>query len=133
MKVNVAMAAPSVVMAAILGAVPMQALAAPAAEADQAAVASADNGGIPDVIVTANKREQKLQDTPTSIGVITSDDLVKRQITDIEQVTRNIAGLNVINAGPGQNTLMIRGLVGAGESTVGLYYDNMPTAGTGDS
>lgn len=36
-------------------------------------------------------------------------------------------------AGPGQNTLMIRGLVGAGESTVGLYYDNMPTAGTGDS
>lgn len=130
MKIKVAMAAPSMVMAAVLGMAPAQAMAAPAADADSAVQSG---GGVPDVVVTANKREQKLQETPTSIGVITSDDLVKRQITDIEQVTRNIAGLNVINAGPGQNTLMIRGLVGAGESTVGLYYDNLPTAGTGDS
>lgn len=86
-----------------------------------------------DIIVTANKREQRLQDTPTSIGVISSEALASRQVTDVQEITRNVAGLNVVNAGPGQNTLMIRGLVGAGESTVGLYYDNMPTAGMGES
>lgn len=134
MRQTVTMAASSMAMAVALIAAPTAAWAAdtpPATDADT--TKPADNGGVPDVVVTANKREQRLQETPSSIGVITADDLTKRQVTDIEQVTRNVAGLNIINAGPGQNTLMIRGLVGAGESTVGLYYDNMPTAGTGDS
>ncbi|WEK01862.1 MAG: TonB-dependent receptor [Candidatus Sphingomonas phytovorans] len=134
MKQTVMMAASSVAMAVALVATPAAARAAdavPAADTDTAK--PADDSGIPDIVVTANKREQRLQETPSSIGVITAEDLTKRQVTNIEQVTRNVAGLNVINAGPGQNTLMIRGLVGAGESTVGLYYDNMPTAGTGDS
>ncbi len=97
------------------------------------AQAAEDGASTTDIIVTANKREQRLQETPTSIGVISGNDLVQRQVTDVQEITRNVAGLNVINQGPGQNTLMIRGLVGAGESTVGLYYDNLPTAGTGES
>ncbi len=48
-------------------------------------------------------------------------------------ITRNVAGLNVIDTGPGQKTFMVRGLVGAGESTVGLYYDDMPTSGSGEN
>lgn len=99
----------------------------------QTAAADEAESDYTDIIVTANKREQRLQDTPTSIGVISSEALAARQVTDVQEITRNVAGLNVVNAGPGQNTLMIRGLVGAGESTVGLYYDNMPTAGMGES
>ena len=97
---------------------------------------SADSSGysLEEVVVTANKRgNQTLQDVGSSIGVIGAAELEKRGVTEFIDITRNVAGLNVIDTGPGQKVFMVRGLVGAGESTVGLYYDDMPTSGSGES
>lgn len=96
--------------------------------------AAADDDGQAPIIVTASKRgNETVQNTPSSIGVLTSEQLESKNIINFDDITRNVAGLNVINEGPGLNTIMIRGLVGAGESTVGLYYDNLPTSGSGES
>jgi len=119
--------------AARIAAVAAIGISAIAGQAAAQSAASSDEQ-IQEVVVTANKRgEQSLQRVATSIGVLTGEALAKRDVVQFVDVTRNIAGLNIINQGPGQNTIMIRGLVGAGESTVGLYYDNLPTTGSGES
>ncbi len=105
-----------------------------AAQGAGPAAATAEDDGPAPIIVTANKRgNETVQNTPSSIGVITAEQLASKNIVNFDDITRNVAGLNVINEGPGLNTIMIRGLVGAGESTVGLYYDNLPTSGSGES
>lgn len=96
--------------------------------------AEADTYQVEEVVITANKRgAESVQDVGTSIGVLGEEALAQRDITQIIDITRNVAGLNVVDQGPGQKTFMIRGLIGAGESTVGLYYDNLPTNGSGES
>ncbi|MFO1502421.1 MAG: TonB-dependent receptor [Steroidobacteraceae bacterium] len=86
-----------------------------------------------EIVVTSNYRGEELQKVGASIGVLRAEELENRGVTEFIDISRNVPGLNVIDAGPGQKTVFIRGLVGAGESTVGLYYDGMPTTGSGES
>ncbi len=116
----------NVVRLAVLGAVAHSGLAA-------AQVADDSSAQLDEVVVTANYRGENLQSVGASIGVLGGAELEKRNITEFMDISRNVPGLNVIDAGPGQKTIFIRGLVGAGESTVGLYYDGMPTTGSGES
>lgn len=101
----------------------------------QSAPAEADRDAsqLEEVVVTANYRGERLQSVGSSIGVLGAEDLASRNITEFMDIARNMPGLNVIDAGPGQKKIFIRGLTGAGESTVGLYYDGMPTTGSGES
>lgn len=86
------------------------------------------------VIVNGTKRgEQNLQSVGASIAVLTAAELEKRRVTEFIDIARNIPGVSVVEGGPGQKSIMIRGITGAGESTVGLYYDNMLTSGSGES
>ena len=103
-----------------------------AAYAQESASAS-DATQLDEVVVTANYRHESLQSVGASIGVLGTGELENRGVVDFMDISRNVPGLNVIDNGPGQKTIFIRGLVGAGESTVGLYYDGMPTSGSGDS
>lgn len=108
--------------------------AAFAADATATAAAAKDNTQLDEVVITANKRgAQALQSVGSSIGVIGAVQMEQRGITEFTDIVRNVAGLNVVDTGPGQKVFMMRGLVGAGESTVGLYYDDMPSTGSGES
>jgi len=93
-----------------------------------AAQAQAD---IEEITVTATKRETTIQDVPFSINVQTQKDIQRSGATDIEELSRNIAGLTVQNLGPGQSQVAIRG-VSAGQivrdqpgvkEQVGVYLD----------
>jgi outer membrane receptor protein involved in Fe transport len=86
---------------------------------------------IEEITVTATKRETTIQDVPFSINVQTQDDIQRAGATDIEELSRNIAGLTVQNLGPGQSQVAIRG-VSAGQivrdqpgvkEQVGVYLD----------
>jgi len=92
------------------------------------ALAQAD---IEEITVTATKRESTIQDVPFSINVQTQEDIQRAGATDIEELSRNIAGLTVQNLGPGQSQVAIRG-VSAGQivrdqpgvkEQVGIYLD----------
>jgi len=92
------------------------------------ALAQAD---IEEITVTATKRESTIQDVPFSINVQTQRDIQRAGATDIEELSRNIAGLTVQNLGPGQSQVAIRG-VSAGQivrdqpgvkEQVGIYLD----------
>lgn len=84
-----------------------------------------------DIIVTATKRAQSLQDVPFSINALTADAIQKSGSTSLEDISRNVAGLSIQNLGPGQSQVSIRG-VSSGQivrdqpgvkEQVGVYLD----------
>lgn len=83
------------------------------------------------IVVTATKRDTTIQDTPFSITALTAEDLQKTGATNLEDISRNVAGLSVQNLGPGQSQVSVRG-VSAGQvvrdqpgvkEQVGVYLD----------
>lgn len=86
---------------------------------------------IEEITVTATKRESRIQDIPFSINVQTQADMQRSGASNLEELSRNIAGLTVQNLGPGQSQVAIRG-VSAGQvvrdqpgvkEQVGVYLD----------
>lgn len=86
---------------------------------------------IEQIIVTATKRESTVQEIPFSINVQSQEDIQRAGAIDLEQLSRNIAGLTIQNLGPGQSQVAIRG-VSAGQivrdqpgvkEQVGVYLD----------
>jgi len=84
-----------------------------------------------EVTVTARKRAESLQDVPFAISARTGDVLRDAGATNVEEVSRTIAGFTVQNLGPGQSQVAIRG-VSAGKTDrdlpgvkeqVGVYMD----------
>ncbi|MEL7486034.1 MAG: TonB-dependent receptor [Pseudomonadota bacterium] len=83
------------------------------------------------IIVTATKRAQTLQEVPFSINAQTQDDIQRTGAQNLEDLSRNVAGLTIQNLGPGQSQVAIRG-VSAGQivrdqpgvkEQVGVYLD----------
>jgi len=81
-----------------------------------------------EVIVTAQKRVESLQDVPIAVSAISGEKLLDNGITDLEELTQYMPNVN-INQGQAQPNLFIRG-VGSGtnvgfEQSVGLYVDGI--------
>jgi len=95
----------------------------------QDSAAEAEDFGIQTVVVTALKRETSLQETPVSIAAINEETLNNMGATSIVDYVRSVPGLQVTDMGPGQRRVTLRGIQAAGESTVGLYYDEVPLSG----
>lgn len=74
----------------------MLALAAPAYA--QTADEATDGN---EIVVTATKRNETIQNVPFSIAAVTAADIQKTGATNIEDIARNVAGLTVQNLGPG--------------------------------
>jgi iron complex outermembrane receptor protein len=84
-----------------------------------------------EITVTARKRAESLQDVPFAISARTGEQLDEFGATNIEDVSRNVAGLSVQNLGPGQSQVGLRG-ISAGKTDrdlpgvkeqVGVYMD----------
>jgi iron complex outermembrane receptor protein len=97
----------------------------------QNAVAQEEPTALGEITVTARKRAESLQDVPFAISARTGENLQAVGAQNIEDVSRNVAGLSVQNLGPGQSQVGIRGisagkidrdLAGVKEQ-VGVYMD----------
>ena len=86
------------------------------------------------MLVTATKRVQLAQDVPFSLNVQSEDDIKRLNTSDLEDLSRNVAGLSIQNLGPGQSQVSIRG-VSSGEivrdqpgvkGQIGVYMDEVP-------
>lgn len=84
-----------------------------------------------EVIVTATKRDSTIQDVPFSINAQTQEDIQRSGAVNLEDLSRNVAGLTIQNLGPGQSQVSVRG-VSAGQvvrdqpgvkEQVGVYLD----------
>ncbi|MEQ9464131.1 MAG: TonB-dependent receptor [Haliea sp.] len=96
-----------------------------------ALVPSVSHAQLEEVLVTATKREASAQDLPFSINAQSEADIRRTGATNLEELSRNVAGLAIQNLGPGQSQVSIRG-VSAGQvvrdqpgvkEQVGVYLD----------
>src|SRR5258708_30082714 len=99
-------------------------LAGRAAAAGGVSADKSEESEIPDIIVTARKTSERLQDAPMSVAVITADSIAKTGATTLEDLVRETPGLTIVSAAPGQNQVILRGL--SGNNTVGFYLDDTP-------
>ncbi len=90
-----------------------------------------DAAELDEVIVTATKRAQSIQDVPFSVNAQSAEDIQRSGASNLEELSRNVAGLSLQNLGPGQSQVAIRG-VSAGQivrdqpgvkEQVGVYLD----------
>ncbi len=97
-----------------------------AAGSDQAS--TSESSGLSEIVITAEKRASTIQETPLSISAVSGEQLLNQGITTIEDVTRNVPGLSMRTAGPGQSEYEARGLAsnGGNSPTVGFYLGDVP-------
>lgn len=116
--------------AAIMTALAPQAALAQA-DADTRAESAYENRT--DIIVTANKRQERLLDVAGSISVVGGEDIDQRQALDLQDLSRSVAGLNLQQgATPGVNRIILRGLNAGGDgATVASVVDDAPLSFSG--
>lgn len=87
---------------------------------------------VEEVIVTGSRRASTVQDVPFSINAQTQEDIQRSGAVNLEDLSRNVAGLTIQNLGPGQSQVSVRG-VSAGQvvrdqpgvkEQVGVYLDD---------
>ena len=72
---------------------------------------AAQSGTLEEVIVTATRRPQSIQDIPINITSISSELIEQQRLTDLSDIARIVPGMTVIDQGPRSgNTLTVRGL-----------------------
>nr|WP_295110608.1 TonB-dependent receptor [uncultured Caulobacter sp.] len=103
------------------------AIAAPA----YAQTSAADNNSIAEIVVTATKREQTLQDVPISVAVTGQQTIERAQVRDLIDLQSVVPSLKVsqFNA-TGQTNFVIRGFGNGNgndgiESSVGVFIDGV--------
>lgn len=106
-----------------------------AMSADPAPAPGASRGLVLDeVLVTARKREEKLQDVPISITSVTSEDLEKQGIADVATFVNTVPGVNYAEQRDRNSGLPgIRGVksteISPNRQKVSTFYDGKPVLG----
>ncbi len=84
--------------------------------------------GVQEIVVTAQKRTERLIDTPVSVSVISADALLKLGASQFRDFANTIPGLSFQTAGPGYTQISLRG-ISVGQDiapTVAVYVDEVP-------
>jgi iron complex outermembrane receptor protein len=103
------------------------------AQADAAATAAdtSSTAGLHEVVVTARKREENLQDVPISIDVLTQRDLKNLGIATMDDYLQKQPSMSYISTGPGTQLFVMRGVSDgsnpnyANTSSTGFFVDDM--------
>jgi iron complex outermembrane recepter protein len=107
--------------------------AALAADADAAAASAATTGSdtSQDIVVTATRRDTKLQETPLSITAVTGAALTNAGVTTSAGLSKVAPNLIIRSNSTGVGSrLIVRNIYAVGEPIVGLYYDDSPVVST---
>jgi outer membrane receptor protein involved in Fe transport len=87
-----------------------------------------------EIIVTASKRAQSIQDVPVSILALDSTTLTEHQVASLDDYTKLLPGVSIDSFGPGQADISFRGITTrTGAPTSGLYIDDTPIASSGSN
>jgi len=110
-----------------------QALAAPAADPDVQADAQAVGGG--DIVVTAQKREQRIQDVPMTVSAVTGARMAELGVNSLAEVALYIPGLRIQEQSANNPGFVIRGITSDSGSSqqgarVSLYYNGVDISRT---
>jgi outer membrane receptor protein involved in Fe transport len=102
--------------------------------------AEADEGGLSEIVVTAQKRSENLQDVPISIEVLDAAKLDQLHIVNLDDYVKYSPSISYVrgqgqggNGQPGSSHIYMRGVVSGGDGnhsgsqpSVGTYLDEQP-------
>src|SRR5687767_5992375 len=88
---------------------------------------------VEEVIVTAQKREQRLVEVPVAITAMTGDEVQQKGLTNIQDIAFAVPGMALREDGPGSYQIFMRGLSNqyGSDALVGVYLDEAPLTLTG--
>jgi iron complex outermembrane receptor protein len=91
----------------------------------------AGSSGLQEIVVTATRRSESIQDVPMSISAVSQADLEKAGATQLDDVVHMVPGLAYTQNSVGQAVMAVRGvqtsaLTGNVQQPVSIYYDNVP-------
>jgi len=95
-------------------------------------VASTQAQALEEVVVTATRRAESVQDVPMSVSVLGEAQLTDLNITDMEDYLMMLPNVGFISLGPSTGNIYIRGISSGGESLLGanpavaVYLDEQP-------
>ena len=69
----------------------------------------ADSGGLQEIVVTALKQKEKLQETPSTVDVVTSEDVIQRGLVNIRGIA-NLAPTIELGAENSSTQVFLRGI-----------------------
>lgn len=122
--------------AAIYLAMGSTAFAQDAADPEAAAPADTSKGqttSLETVTVTAQKREENLQEVPINIQVLGTEQLETMNVSDFDDYVKYLPSVSYQSAGPGFAQIYMRGVASGGDGnhsgslpSVGVYLDEQP-------
>ena len=68
------------------------------------------SGGLEEVVVTAQHREQNLQDIPISVTALSAQDLNEAQVFGAAEIAYRVPGMSYAEFAPGQAIISMRGI-----------------------
>ena len=114
----------------LIAALPIAALAAVSAGS---ALAQGQELGIEEILVTAQKRTQSMQDVPIAVSAFTGEQIEEAGVKDIRDIAGQTPGLQIQSKGETEVFVFIRGIgsvapgIGA-DPAVGIYIDGLYAA-----
>ena len=104
------------------------------------AIMAQDQGGLEEVVVTAQRREQNVQDVPIAISAFTGEMLQQRGLTDVHALSNVTPNVNLDSGAPfsGDSSVLSASIRGIGQDDfafnldpgVGVYLDGVYLART---
>ena len=79
------------------------AFAVAAALAGASAANAQQESGLEEIVVTAQKRSESLQDVPFSVAAVTDENIRRSGSSNLVELARNVPGLAITDLGPGQS------------------------------
>jgi outer membrane receptor protein involved in Fe transport len=105
-------------------------LSIPVAQAQESAEDKRGPIWLEEIVVTATKRAETLQDVPVAVTAITSEDIQSHGFTNYADYVNTVPNMWMQDLGPGQTQIYIRGLVAQGGSgfPVATYFGEAVTS-----
>ncbi len=87
------------------------------------------DGAVGDIVVTAQRTKQRLQEVPISITALTSDELKRTGTDDINRLNQFVPGFSFgrsgLEARPAIRGVRTENVAGNGDPTIGFYVDDI--------
>src|SRR5258708_4874543 len=126
-------------LGSLLGAVLVVSAYAPCAFAEDAPPPSAAPGPqLEEVLVTAERRESRLEDTPIAVSVIDGGEIQRERLVDLSEIAAKVPSMTFNEVNHSESFISIRGTTIGNDAAgidqgVSVFIDEVPTTGFGDN
>ena len=81
-----------------------------AADTSAASTATSESSGLEEIVVTAQRRTESIQDVPITIQALSGSELTELSVSTIEDVLKYLPNVTFGTNGPGSGNIFMRGL-----------------------